>query len=127
MDDKETIIYKSKVTEAKLIVYDKESANRIEEIKSRLLPILFLEAEKVERLVYELACVLGAGSHPEPGSVMHLQMSGSGLPSSIAFDPLNLLTINLVADRVRAAGVWHGSDLPEDMAAVAAADLAADD
>jgi acyl-CoA synthetase (AMP-forming)/AMP-acid ligase II len=49
MDDKETIIYKSKVTEAKLIVYDKESANRIEEIKSRLLPILFLEAEKVER------------------------------------------------------------------------------
>jgi len=48
-DTNETVLYKAKVTEAKLMVYDKDFANRVEEMKPKLLPISFLEAERVER------------------------------------------------------------------------------
>ena len=47
-DDNEHILYKAKVTEAKLMLYDDGFANRVEEIKPELLPMSFLEAEKVE-------------------------------------------------------------------------------
>jgi len=47
-DDNERIIYKTKITNAKLVVYDDGFANRVEEIKPELLPMSFLEAEKVE-------------------------------------------------------------------------------
>jgi len=47
-DDNERIIYKAKITDAKLVVYDDGFASRVEEIKPRLLPMSFLEAEKVE-------------------------------------------------------------------------------
>jgi len=47
-DDNERILYKTKVTDAKLMVYDDGFANRVEEIKPKLLPMSFLEAEKVE-------------------------------------------------------------------------------
>ena len=48
-DTNETVLYKAKVTEAKLMVYDKDFASRVEEMKPRLLPVSFLEAERVER------------------------------------------------------------------------------
>lgn len=49
VDTNETVLYKAKVTEAKLMVYDKDFASRVEEMKPRLLPVSFLEAERVER------------------------------------------------------------------------------
>jgi len=45
-DDNERIIYKAKITDAKLVVYDDGFADRVEEIKPELLPMSFLEAEK---------------------------------------------------------------------------------
>ena len=59
-DDNERIIYKAKITDAKLVVYDDGFASRVEEIKPKLLPMSFLEAEKVDgyqatrRLTYPL-------------------------------------------------------------------------
>ena len=47
-DDNERILYKSKVTDAKLILYDDGFASRVEDMKLELLPMPFLEAEKVK-------------------------------------------------------------------------------
>jgi len=47
-DDNERILFKAKVTDAKLMLYDDGFANRVEEMKPDLLPMLFFEAEKVE-------------------------------------------------------------------------------
>ena len=47
-DDNERILNKAKVTDAKLMVYDDGFANRVEEMKPKLLPMSFFEAEKVE-------------------------------------------------------------------------------
>ena len=47
-DDNKRVLYKAKVTNAKLMVCDNGFVNRIEAIKPQLLPISFLEAEKVE-------------------------------------------------------------------------------
>jgi len=47
-DDNERVLYKSKVTDAKLILYDDGFASRVEDIKPELLPMSFLEAEKVK-------------------------------------------------------------------------------
>ncbi len=47
-DDNESILYKAKVTDAKLMVYDDGFTNRIEEMKSDLLNMSFLKARKVE-------------------------------------------------------------------------------
>ena len=48
-DSNETIIYKVKVTDAKLMAYDDGFANRVEEMKPNLLNMSFFEASKVER------------------------------------------------------------------------------
>ncbi len=48
-DSDETVLYKAKVTNAKLIIYDKGFAHRIEAMKPKLLPIPLLEAEKIEQ------------------------------------------------------------------------------
>ena len=47
-DDNERVLYKSKVTDAKLILYDDGFANGVEDMKPELLPMSFLEAEKVK-------------------------------------------------------------------------------
>ncbi len=47
-DDNEHIIYKTRLTKAKLIVYDDGFASRVEEIKPSLPAIQFLEARKIE-------------------------------------------------------------------------------
>jgi len=47
-DDNEHIVYKAKLTNAKLMVYDEGFANRIEDIKTSLTTIRFLEAKEVE-------------------------------------------------------------------------------
>jgi len=47
-DDNERILYKAKVTEAKLMLYDDGFANRVEEIKPSLPTMRFLQAEKIE-------------------------------------------------------------------------------
>jgi len=47
-DDNERILYKAKVTEAKLMLYDDGFANRVEEIKPSLSTMRFLQAEKIE-------------------------------------------------------------------------------
>lgn len=47
-DDNERMLYKAKVTEAKLMLYDDGFANRVEEIKPSLSTMRFLEAERVE-------------------------------------------------------------------------------
>ena len=47
-DDNERILYKAKVTEAKLTVYDDGFANRVEEIKPSLSTMRFLQTEKIE-------------------------------------------------------------------------------
>ena len=47
-DSNETIIYKVKVTDAKLMVYDDGFANRVEEMKPNLLNMSFFETRKIE-------------------------------------------------------------------------------
>lgn len=47
-DDNERILYKAKVTEAKLMLYNDGFANRVEEIKPSLSTMRFLQAEKIE-------------------------------------------------------------------------------
>ncbi|MFC2051594.1 AMP-binding protein [Chloroflexota bacterium] len=47
-DSNETIIYKANLTEARLVLYDEDFASRVEEIKSKLTSVLFLEARQVE-------------------------------------------------------------------------------
>ena len=47
-DDNEDILDKATVTASKLLIYDKDFASRIEEMKSSLLSKSFLEAEKIE-------------------------------------------------------------------------------
>ncbi len=47
-DDNERVLFKAKITNAKLMIYDNGFANRMEEMKSRLLPMSLLEAEKAE-------------------------------------------------------------------------------
>ena len=47
-DDNERVLYKSKVTDARLILYDDGFANGVEDMKPELLPMSFLEAEKVK-------------------------------------------------------------------------------
>jgi len=47
-DDNERILYKVRVTDSKLLIYDKGFASRIEEIKPSLLGKSFLEVEKIE-------------------------------------------------------------------------------
>ena len=47
-DDNERIIFKAKATDAKLMLYDDGFAKRVEEVKPQLLPMLFLEAERVQ-------------------------------------------------------------------------------
>ena len=47
-DDNERIIYKAAITDSKLLLYDKDFAGRIEEIKPDLLSKLFFEVEKIE-------------------------------------------------------------------------------
>ncbi len=47
-DNNESIIYKTEVTDAKLIIYDNEFAGRIEEIKTHLDSILFFQAKKID-------------------------------------------------------------------------------
>lgn len=57
-DDNESILYKAKVTDAKLMVYDDGFTNRIEEMKSDLLNMSFLKAKKVEEspAIRQLTC-----------------------------------------------------------------------
>ena len=47
-DDNELIVYKTKLTNAKLLVYDSDFASRMEEIKPRLSVIRFLQARNAE-------------------------------------------------------------------------------
>ncbi|MFC1979395.1 AMP-binding protein [Chloroflexota bacterium] len=47
-DDNERIIYKATITDSKLLLYDKDFAGRIEEIKPDLLSRLFFEVENIE-------------------------------------------------------------------------------
>ena len=47
-DDNERIIYKAKLTNARLMVYDSDFAHRIEEIKSSLPDTRFFEAKNIE-------------------------------------------------------------------------------
>ena len=47
-DDNERIVYKTKLTSAKLMVYDSDFASRIEEIKPSLPNIRFLETKNIE-------------------------------------------------------------------------------
>ncbi|MFC1907932.1 AMP-binding protein [Chloroflexota bacterium] len=48
-DDNERIIYKAVITSSKLMLYDNGFAGRVEEMKSTLPTILFLEAEKINK------------------------------------------------------------------------------
>jgi acyl-CoA synthetase (AMP-forming)/AMP-acid ligase II len=47
-DDNERILYKARVTKAKLMLYDDGFADRVAEMKPRLLPMSFIEAKAVE-------------------------------------------------------------------------------
>ncbi len=47
-DDNESIIYKAEITNARLLVYDADFAGRVEEIRTALPDIQFLEAKDVE-------------------------------------------------------------------------------
>jgi len=47
-DDNERLIYKAKITNARLMVYDDGFAGRVEEIKSSLPTIQFIKAEEIE-------------------------------------------------------------------------------
>ncbi|MFC1901416.1 AMP-binding protein [Chloroflexota bacterium] len=46
-DSDETIVYKAKVTDARLILYDEDFADRLEKMKPQLMPVTFLEAGRV--------------------------------------------------------------------------------
>jgi acyl-CoA synthetase (AMP-forming)/AMP-acid ligase II len=47
-DSDETVLYKAKVSKAKLLVYDKSFADRVAAMKSRLVSVLLVEAERIE-------------------------------------------------------------------------------
>jgi acyl-CoA synthetase (AMP-forming)/AMP-acid ligase II len=47
-DDNERVIYKAKITDAKLLIYDSDFADRVQEIKPDLPNIYFLEVKEVE-------------------------------------------------------------------------------
>lgn len=49
-DSNETVVYKAKMTGAKLALYDDEFADRISEIKPQLEPMALYEASQVEKL-----------------------------------------------------------------------------
>ena len=113
-DDNERLIYKAKITNAKLMVYDEGLASRVEDIKPSLSTIRFVEAKEVEgfqtanRLTYPplsyedekmIIFTSGTTGKPKGVSLSHRSYLANRLTFEQYFSmsektPLDLLLVN---------------------------------
>lgn len=113
-DDNERLIYKAKITNAKLMVYDEGFASRVEDIKPSLSTIRFVEAKEVEgfqtanRLTYPplsyedekmIIFTSGTTGKPKGVSLSHRSYLANRLTFEQYFSmsektPLDLLLVN---------------------------------
>ena len=93
-DDNERIIYKAKVTEAKLMLYDAGFATRVEEVKPELLPILFLDVATIKGYQATTPLTYPTLSHNDERMIIFTSGT-TGKPKGVSLSHRSFLTNRL--------------------------------